>query len=75
MPHTGLNLPKRFTNLRVLDSSGPQNEKRLSYRKQKKLLGSKLNFVFYTCLLHFTLGLTILAGVRKVTAMLEKVLI
>ena len=32
-------LPKRFTNLRVMDSSGPQNEKQLSYRKQKKLLG------------------------------------
>ena len=64
--HTGLNLPKRFTNLRVLDSSSPQNEKRLSYRKQKSCLGSKLNFVFYTCLPHFTLGLTILADIRKV---------
>ena len=64
--HTGLNLPKRFTNLRVLDSSSPQNEKRLSYRKQKSCLGSKLNFVFYTCLPHFTLGLTILVDFRKV---------
>ena len=53
--HTGLNLPKRFTNPRVLDSSGPQNEKGLSYRKQKSCLGSNLNFAFYTCLPHFTL--------------------
>ena len=65
-PHKGINLPKRFTNLSVLDSSGPQNEKRLSYRKQKSCLGSKLNFVFYTCLPHFTLGLTILVDIRKV---------
>ena len=55
-PHKGLNLPKRFTNLSVLDSSGPQNEKRLSYRKQKSCLGSKLNFVFYTCLPHYNLS-------------------
>ena len=42
----------------VMDSSSPQNEKLLLYRKQKSCLGSKLNFVFYTCLPHFTLGLT-----------------
>ena len=35
--HKGLNLPKRFTNLGILDSSNPQNEKGLPYRKQKKL--------------------------------------
>ena len=34
--HKGLNLPKRFINLHISDSSSLQNEKRLSYRKQKK---------------------------------------
>ena len=33
---------------------------------KKSCLGSKLNFVFYTCLPHFTLGLTILVDIRKV---------
>ena len=66
MAHKGLNLLKRFTNLRVLDSSRPQNEKRLSYRKQKSYLGSKVNFVFFSCLPHFTFGLTNLVGIRKV---------
>ena len=45
VPHTGINLLKRFTSLRVSDSSNPQNEKRLSYGKQKKMLynpGSRL---------------------------------
>ena len=31
-----------------------------------KCLGSEINFVFYTRLPHFTLGLTILADIRKV---------
>ena len=59
-PHKGLNLPKRFTNLHILDSSGPQIEKRFLYRKKIGCLVSKLNFVIDTCHLHFTLGLTIL---------------
>ena len=66
MAHKGQNSPKRFTNLHVTDSSSPQNEKLLSYRKQKSCLGSKLNFVFYTCLPHFTLVLKILADLKKV---------
>ena len=53
----GLNSPKRFTNLGVSDSRCPQNEKRLSYRKQKSCLGSKLIFVFHSCLLRFHLGI------------------
>ena len=31
------------------------------YTENKKCMGSKLNFLFYTCLPHFTLGVTILA--------------
>ena len=52
MAHKGLNSPKRFTNLGVTGSSSPQNEKLLSYRKQKSCLGYNLNFAF---LPHFTL--------------------
>ena len=33
---------------------------------KKSCLGFKLNFVFYTCLPHFTFGLTILDDIRKV---------
>ena len=33
---------------------------------KKSCLGSKLNFVFFTCLPHFTLGLTISVDIRKV---------
>ena len=65
-PYKGLNSPKMFKNLNVSSSSGPQNEKWLLYRKQKSCLGCKLSFVFYTCLPHFTLGLTILVDIRKV---------
>ena len=64
-PYKGLNSPKMFKNLNVSASSGPQNEKWLLYRKQKSCLGCKLSFVFYTCLPHFTLGLTILGVVEK----------
>ena len=55
MPHRGINLPKRFTNLHILDSSSPQNEKRLSYRKQKSYLGSNMNFfiLYMSSAFHF----------------------
>ena len=49
--------------------------KRDFHKGNKKCLGSKLNFVFNTRRPHLPLGLTILADIRKVTEMLEKVLI
>ena len=54
-PHKGLNLTKRFTNLHISDSSSPQNEKRLSYRKQKSYLGSNMNFfiLYMSSAFHF----------------------
>ena len=69
MAHTRLTSTKRFTNLncdasQTLDVVNMKSD--FHTVNKKKYLGSKLNFVFYTCLLQFTLGLTILAGVRKV---------
>ena len=69
---------KRFTNLNLdyVCWTLAIPKMKSNYHTEKKIcLESKLNFVFYTCLSHFTLGLTILADVRKITKILEKVLI
>ena len=63
MAHTGLNLPKRFTNywtLAVLTMTSDFHRE-----NKKSCLGCKQTFVFCTCPPHFTLGLAILVAKKS----------
>ena len=62
LPHTWLTSMKRFTNLNLDYASrtlAVPKMKSYFHTENKKCLGSKLNFVFYTCLPNITLGLTL----------------
>ena len=68
--HTRQTSTKIFTNLNLDCVSRtlavPTMKSDFHTENKNKCLGSKLNFVYYTCFLHFTLELTILANIRKV---------
>ena len=59
LPHKGLKLAKRFTNL-PFDFSGYPGEKGKACIKRKKILRIQLEFcIVFKCSPFFTLGLTI----------------